>query len=763
MFTAWGRLLATRARLVVTLAVATILLAVVGLVTVAPSLSSEGFVSGDAESTRVDQALVADFGQSDESLVFLFDAAGPVSDPAVQAAVEAALAPVAADPHVQTVLTTWSTGNPRMISDDGTATYAVAVVAAGDDLADADAESLAAAVHTAATAGGLEVQAGGGPMVGVEIGTGVEEGLVRAETFSVPASLLIQVLVFGSLVAAGIPLLIAALAILASVSLILVLSTDVFQSIFAINIITMLGLGLGIDYSLFMITRFREELGRRPVAEAVTVTMATVGKAILISGVTVIVGLAATQFFPLPALQSMGQAGMAVTALALLYGLTLLPAVLALLGTRVNRLRIGRGRVAPATQQSAFWFRIASMVMRRPVAVAGTVLAVLLLLTLPLLRLDITPGGPEVLPTGSEARTVSERLATDFAAADAETIPVLVRFADGDAVTPAGVAGLRALTDRLSTIPGVSGTDSFVGADLAAANGGTGGFDWAAWDGDVASLPAAIADDVSRTVRGDRATVQVLSTVQGAALEQVVRDLRAVQPAGLDVTVGGFAASSVDTVDGINAGLLPAALFVLIASYLILLLTFGSVLLPLKAIATTLLSIGAALGAVVLVFQDGRFESLLGFTASGEIISTTPILIFCILFGLSMDYEVLMLSRIQEEYKRTGDARGAVATGLARSGWTITGAAAIMVVVFGGFMLADISILKSMGFGLALAVLIDATVVRGLLVPATMRLLGDRAWWAPAPVGRLVDRLGLGHESALPHSDTPVPSAGAAD
>lgn len=759
MFTAWGRLLATRARLVVTLAIATILLAVIGLVTVAPSLSSEGFVSGDAESTRVDQTLVADFGQSDESLVFLFDAAGPVSDPAVQAAVEAALAPVAADPHVQTVLTTWSTGNPRMISDDGTATYAVAVVAAGDDLGDADAESLAAAVHTAATAGGLEVQAGGGPMVGVEIGTGVEEGLVRAETFSVPASLLIQVLVFGSLVAAGIPLLIAALAILASVSLILVLSTDVFQSIFAINIITMLGLGLGIDYSLFMITRFREELGRRPVAEAVTVTMATVGKAILISGITVIVGLAATQFFPLPALQSMGQAGMAVTALALLYGLTLLPAVLALLGHRVNRLRIGRGRATPTTQQSAFWFRVASMVMRRPVAVAGTVLAVLLLLTLPLLRLDITPGGPEVLPTGSEARTVSERLATDFAAADAETIPVLVRFADGAAVTPASVSELRALTDRFATIAGVSGTESFVGTDLAAANG----FDWSEWDGNVASLPAAIADDVSRTVRGDRVTVQVLSTVQGAALEQVVRDIRAVQPEGLDVTVGGFAASSVDTVDGINAGLLPAALFVLIASYLILLLTFGSVLLPIKAIATTLLSIGAALGAVVLVFQDGRFESLLGFTASGEIISTTPILIFCILFGLSMDYEVLMLSRIQEEYRRTGDARGAVATGLARSGRTITGAAAIMVVVFGGFMLADISILKSMGFGLALAVLIDATVVRGLLVPATMRLLGDRAWWAPAPVGRLVERLGLGHESALPHSDAPVPSAGAAD
>jgi RND superfamily putative drug exporter len=214
------------------------------------------------------------------------------------------------------------------------------------------------------------------------------------------------------------------------------------------------------------------------------------------------------------------------------------------------------------------------------------------------------------------------------------------------------------------------------------------------------------------------------------------------------VDVGGFAGASVDTLDGINDGLVPAAIFVLIGSYLILLLTFGSVFLPLKAIFMTLLSISASLGAVVFIFQDGNFQSLFGFQASGEIISVTPILMFCILFGLSMDYEVLMLSRIQEEFERTGDNRASVAFGLSHTAKVITGAAAIMVVVFGGFVFADIVILKSMGFGLALAVLIDATIVRGLLVPATMRLMGRWNWWAPTPLRSLVKRLGLSHSSA---------------
>jgi uncharacterized membrane protein YdfJ with MMPL/SSD domain len=246
-------------------------------------------------------------------------------------------------------------------------------------------------------------------------------------------------------------------------------------------------------------------------------------------------------------------------------------------------------------------------------------------------------------------------------------------------------------------------------------------------------------------LRGEMTLVQVVSDVDGEELQDVVRDLRDIDAGGIAVEVGGSAAASVDTLDGIRAGIVPAFLFVVIGSYLILLLTFGSVFLPLKAIFMTLLSITASLGALVFVFQDGRLENLLGFTANGEIISTTPILMFCILFGLSMDYEVLMLSRIQEEYQRTGDNTASVAFGLEKTAKVITGAAAIMIVAFGAFMLADIPIIKSMGFGLALAVLIDATIVRALLVPATMRLMGDWNWWAPRPVKSLVDRIGLSH------------------
>lgn len=369
-----------------------------------------------------------------------------------------------------------------------------------------------------------------------------------------------------------------------------------------------------------------------------------------------------------------------------------------------------------------------------------------------MLRLDLTPGGPEVLPAGLPARTVSERLVSDFPSVDAEPIPVLATLTDGTATSPESVAALQALESRLTAIPGVTRVRSFASNEIAT----EAGFDWKTYAGDPATLPASIAGMVDASVRGDRALIEVSTGASGAKLEDLIRDIRAEQPNGVTVEVGGDGAASVDTLEGINAGLIPAALFVLIGSYLILLLTFGSVFLPLKAIFMTLLSISASLGAVVFIFQDGNLGSLFRFDATGEIISTTPILIFCILFGLSMDYEVLMLSRIQEEYERTGDSRGSIAYGLEKTGKVITGAAAIMVVVFGGFMLADISIIKSMGFGLAFAVLIDATIVRGLLVPATMRLMGKWNWWAPTSVRKVVDRLGFGHQSMMP-GEAPVP------
>jgi RND superfamily putative drug exporter len=628
------------------------------------------------------------------------------------------------------------------------ATYAVALIDPHTPMENADIESIMRTVQDSATANGLTVAAGGGEAVGLAISEEVAEGIARAEIVSVPLTMLIQMLVFGSLLAAGVPLLIGALAILASIALIFVLSQDIFQSVFAVNIVTMLGLGLGIDYSLFMVTRFREEITHRSVEDALAVTMATVGKAILFSGLTVIFGLAATQFFPLPSLQSMGQAGMIVTALALVYGLTLLPAILAMLGGRINRFSIGRSRTPSGRIEGRFWHGLAGTVMKCPVAIMVTVVIVMLGAGLPLLRLDLTPGGPESLPADQEPRIVSERLASDFPSDEAQPIPVLVSMADGNPASRESVTALRGFVDDVALISGVTRVNSFVSPEIA----GRAQFDWTTYSGDPATLPPPVTSALQSSVRNDQVLVQVSTNASGSWLEQQVRDIRAMDAAGLDIDVGGFRAEAVDTLDGINRGLVPAAVFVLVGSYLILLLTFGSVFLPVKAIFMTLLSISAALGAVVFIFQDGNLEGLLRFEASGEIISTTPILMFCILFGLSMDYEVLMLSRIQEEYLRTGDNRGSVSFGLEKTGKVITGAAAIMVVVFGGFILADISIIKSMGFGLAFAVLIDATIVRGLLVPATMRLMGDWNWWAPVPIRKAVDRLGFGHHDVVPAS-----------
>jgi len=744
MFTTWGRIVAAYRWPVLVLSTLTLVLAVVVMVTAGPDLSAEGFVSDDAESSRVDQALEDEYGRDGDVMVLLFAADPPVSDPATQAAVDATLAPAVEDDRVLRVLTTWSTGNPGMVSNGGMATYAVVVFAAGTDLSHDELDAFREKIAASAETNGLEMTAGGGMLVGGAIADGVEEGLVRAEVVSIPLTVIILAVVFGSLVAVGLPLMVGVFAILAALAVIFFLSRDTFQSVFAINVITMLGLGLGIDYALFMVTRFRQEIAHRPVPDALAVTMGTVGKAIFASGVTVFLGLAATQFFPLPALQSMGQAGMVVTAAAVVFGLTLLPALMAVLGPRVNALPIRRRhRQTPDNgAEGGFWHDVAHGVMIYPVPVMAALLVVLLVAGLPVLQLDLTPGGPDVLPEGASPRLVSERLVSEFPGGDADAIPLLVTIDAGDPTSIGSVAALRQFTSTVAGLDGVARFESFVAPEM--------GFDWDAWNGDPATLPAPVQAAVETTVRGNTVLIGVSATGTSADQEQLVRDIRAIEVDGLEVQAGGSPAAAVDTVDGIMDGIVPAAIFVAVGSYLILLLTFGSVFLPLKAIFMTLLSISASLGAVIWVFQEGHLEGLFGFQASGEIISTTPILMFCILFGLSMDYEVLMLSRIQEEYERTGDNRVAVATGLEQTAKVITGAALIMVVVFGGFMLADIVVIKSLGFGLALAVLIDATIVRGLLVPATMRLMGRWNWWAPAPVRRVVDRLGFGHRETVP-------------
>ncbi len=723
----WGTFIHRHPRLVLGLSGFGLVIAILLMATSSPSLTSGGFVDEDAESMRVERTLLREFDRGAESLIFIFDAETAIDTAEHRAALEAAVEPLLRNENVARVLTPWSGGGEQFLSHDGKSAFAVAILDVDQDAVEELFPDLESAVEEAAAANGLAVSVTGNGAIGLAISEEVEEGIFRAESVAIPLTLLIMVLIFGGVIAAGLPVIVGGLAMVTAIASVLAYSAITQQSIFAINIITLLGLALGIDYSLFLVARFREEVAQGRGADALPRTMATVGKALLFSGITVIFGLAAPRFFPVPALHSMGLAGMLVVALALFYAFSFLPAMLVLLGDRLNRLPVRLPARLRGNGEGRFWSTVAAAVMHRPIAVLLPVLAILLLAGTPFARLNLTPGGPAELPADVPARIAWERLQTDFPAGEAAPLPVIVTADDGAAGSDASLAALQEFVGEAAVIPHVSHVESAL------------------------SRPEQ-SDDL---VRGDKALVEVVADVDGEELQQVVRDLRAIDADGVSIEVGGFAASSVDTLDGIESGTIPALIFVIVGSYLILLLTFGSVFLPIKAIFMTLLSITASLGALVFVFQDGRLENLLGFTANGEIISTTPILMFCILFGLSMDYEVLMLSRIQEEYQRTGNNAAAVAFGLEKTAKVITGAAAIMIVAFGAFMLADITIIKSMGFGLALAVLIDATIVRALLVPATMRLMGAWNWWAPRPVRSVVDRIGLSHRE--------VASAGAGD
>jgi RND superfamily putative drug exporter len=482
-------------------------------------------------------------------------------------------------------------------------------------------------------------------------------------------------------------------------AMIVIWASQGYQSVFAMNMVTMLGLGLGIDYSLFLVKRYRDELKHRSQPEALEITILTVGKAVFFSGVTVMLGLGATQFFDMPPLKSLGQAGMIVTASSMFFGLTLLPATLQLLGSRINKGHIGRSRPIDDSGESEFWARVAHGAMARPVIILVATIGLLAVLAWPLGGINLVQGGPDILPASSEPRQVSEQALTNFPRAAAEPIYVIVDSTD-DTV----VSGLNNIISTMDHVTAVI------------------------------------------VVPQENATLLEVSTsLDSNAAISIVGEIRELSTTDAPVSVGGIAAFNADSKEIVSDNLVPAALFVVVTSYLVLLLTFGSVLLPLKAMFMSGLSISASLGVVVWIFQSGHLEGVLDFQATGAIVHMVPILIACVLFGLSMDYEVLLLSRIQEEYEANGDNRRAIATGLAHTGQVVSGAATIMVAVFGGFVLADVVLIKSLGFGLAFAVLLDATIVRGILVPTTMRLMGRWNWWAPAWVTGMVGRVGMAH------------------
>jgi putative drug exporter of the RND superfamily len=695
-------------------------------------LKSGGFEDPAAESTRAARVLRDDFGVGDPNLVLLVTAkGGDVDDPSVAAAGAALTRRLAAEADLAQVVSYWATGAPALKSRDGGQALVIGRITGDEQELDTRAAALDAAY--ARDDPTLRVQVGGQAQVFREVGEQVEADLARAEAIAVPITLVLLVLVFASAVAGALPLAVGGFAIVGTLLVLRVLAQLTDVSIYALNLTTALGLGLAIDYSLFIVSRYREELrAGRDEADALVVTMATAGRTVLFSAATVAVALLALLVFPLYFLRSFGYAGIAVVALAAAGALVVLPALLAVLGRRVDRFRLPLGRRRAVVPGAGFWHRVATWVMRRPLPIAVAVVAFLVLLGAPFLGVRFGLPDDRVLPAQAEGRQVAEAVRTSFASDEAGALSVV---APGIGDPMAHLADIDGYAAALSRLDGVDRVDALTGSYVAGRR----------LQGPLAAAgDAAVAPQARRFAAADGTWLSVVPSVEpssaaGEDLVAAVRDL----PAPLGAQVAGPSARLVDTKASLFGHLPAAAAVIALVTLVLLFLMTGSVVIPLKALVLNLLSLTAVYGAMVYVFQDGHLAGLLGFTPTGTIDTSMPVLLFCIAFGLSMDYEVFLLSRIKEEHDRTGDTVAAVAVGLERTGRIVTTAAALLAIVFVAFATSQVSFLKLFGVGTALAILVDATLIRALLVPAFMRLAGRANWWAPAPLRRLHARFGL--------------------
>jgi len=659
-------------------------------------------------------------------LVFGSQAMGS-QDAAFKQAVLSALQPLQADSRVKGIETPFDVPAEQakaMISTDGH--HIFALVTLKDDYSTARQyyTELRAKVHS----DHLQVLGTGNVAIGSDFDKYLAADLQRAELVSLVIIVPLLLIVFATVISMLLPLGVGGLAVVGGLAGVGILARFTDVSTYATNIVTLIGLGVAIDYSLFIVNRFREELaGGRSTEQALIASMRTSGRAVTFSGITVAIGLSAMLFFQGSFLASMGFAGAIVVAIAVLYALTFLASLLAILGHRVNWARLPLPR---RSSGRGFWHGLAMRVMRRPLLVLLPIVGVLLLVASPFLQIKIANGDVGMLPPSAETRRGYDQL-QNFPGQGQTRFNVVVNYATGGPLTSQRVGDLYDLAQQIKQIPGVEGVESLVSFDPSLTRA-----DYQALLTQPAAAQPARVQTIVHGTTGSQIAVLSVVTKQGQesdASRAIVHSLRSMSaPAGSSLLVAAF---SIDFTDFILQRIPLAVAYVMIVTYLVLFLLTGSLVLPLKAVIMNVLSIGASFGALVWVFQQGHLSSLLNFTAA-PLDPSVPVLLFCIVFGLSMDYEVLLISRIQEEYRRTGDTTQAVAQGLEKSGRLITGAAAIMVAVFLAFGLADVVLIKSIGLGLALAVAIDATLVRALIVPAVMRLLGRANWWAPRPLAR---------------------------
>jgi RND superfamily putative drug exporter len=700
MFDSLARLADRHPRRVGLLAVAFFLVAGALGGSVASRLDPYGADDPATESVKAREAL-QDVGFHGPGAIVLIRNA-PVAAPATRARVESIASELRRRRDVSSVTGYFDTRSPAFVSSDGRSTYlAVGLRPRGDKQWQAAGNHIAEQL-----ANRPNVVVGGGAVAQEQVNKQVEQDLQRAEMLALPLLFLFSFLFFRSLVAALLPVMIGLLAIVGTFLVLRVLSELGSISIFALNLTTGLGLGLAIDYSLFIVSRYREEIAKDgPGLAAMRRVMATAGRTVFFSSLTVAAALASLIVFPQRFLYSMGLGGALVTLLAASVSLTVLPAVLTLLGTRVNsfapRFLRRRAEVDARPDQSGFWYRLSRFVMRRPVPIATLSALFLIVLGLPFLSIKFTAADPQILPREASARQVYDAMQSEFPPYHDTPIWVTVRSSD-----PAAAVRVRARVQRVAGV--------------------------------AEALPP-------RRLPGQLSVVETISedAFRSETSQSAVEAIRGIDMRGATIMVGGATADFVDFQSSLVRHLPLAVSIIVLATLVILFLMTGSVVLPIKSLIMNLLNLSAVFGILVLIFQDGRLEGPLGYTSQGALEQTMPILLFAVAFGLSTDYAVFLLSRIKEAYDGGASNSESVAIGLERTGRIVTAAALLFAIAIGAFATSKIIFIKQNGIGTALAVLIDASIIRALLVPSLMALLGKWNWWAPAPLRRLHDRFGI--------------------
>jgi putative drug exporter of the RND superfamily len=663
-------------------------------------LKPAGFTSPSSPSQIAQDRLNAYFGGEPNLVLLVTARQGNINDPSVAAAGEALTTRLGDSRGVDRVASYWSTHSSALRSTDMTQALVVGTVEGSDNTAANRTKALVKELSVGTAADGpVTVKAGGIEGTNNAISNQIAKDLRLAEAIAIPVTFILLVLAFGTVVAAALPVALGLLAIIATLAVLFVLGSITDVSIYALNLTTALGLGLAIDYALLMVNRYREELATgMPVSSAVQRAVATAGRTIVFSAGTVAAALAALLVFPVYFLRSFAYAGISVVAVSTLSAIVVLPALLAVLGSRVNALAV-RDRARLSRSESPFWRRTATGVMRRPVAAGLAVVAFLVVLGIPFLHVHFGTPDDRVLPPSSAARQVGDALRSRFSADVSDTVEIVTASA-------LSAQSAAAYSHEVTAVPGVVAVSTF-------------------------EQPQATWIHATITPQPDTAVAQ-----------RLIADVRALPPpSGVTAYVGGPAAELVDQKHDLSSELPLAIALIVLTTFIVLFLFTGSVVIPLKALVLNALSLTAVFGAMVWIFQDGHLRGLLGFTPT-PISTTMPLLLFCIAFGLSMDYEVFVLSRIKELHDAGATNTEAVTGGLARTGRIVTTAAALLAVTFFAIGFSEVSFIKMFGIGTGIAILVDATLIRGVLVPAFMRVADDANWWAPPQLRRLYRRIG---------------------